>query len=104
MCGLCGVLSVEEHWLVSSSNRHAQRDVRLRLRRERIALINSWLAPLKIKVSDFHGSAYILAGSTGRQEIIQDIGQLWSMAEQMSSTMIDPLNDAYLALIDNEKG
>ena len=91
MCGLCGMLNVEEHWLVANSIESSNSgDVRLRLRRERIDVINQWLALTNIKVSDFCGSAYVLANLTGRQEIISDIGQLWKTIDRMSSCNIDP--------------
>ncbi|EOW2079406.1 hypothetical protein ACNZ70_003804 [Vibrio mimicus] len=104
MCGLCGMLNVEEHWLVANSIESSKRgDVRLRLRRERINVINHWLASTNIKVSDFYGSAYVLANLTGRQELISDIGQLWKTVDSMSNCNIDPLDESYLALIESKK-
>lgn len=99
MCGLCGALGVEDHWTVSASATPSDVAERRRLRARRIALANRILATRRLSVEDFQGSAYVLSGPTGRREVVQDLGALWRLAEQMSGAAFDPLDPSLLARI-----
>lgn len=80
MCGLCGLLGEDVHWSDPLGDELPRRRERLR----RISAINRVLAPLRLKVEDFQGTAYLLLGATGRQELASGLDQLWSLAESMS--------------------
>ncbi|WP_188008638.1 hypothetical protein [Grimontia hollisae] len=101
MCGLCGMFGQEEHWLVTQTTNTSERNVRLRLRYERIKIINRWLIPFNIKVSDVHGASYLLCSPTGKQTLVSNVTELWMNAELLSGKTIDPLNISYLTHISN---
>src|SRR2546427_5831891 len=56
-----------------------------------IARANRLLALWRLRLSDFHGQSYVLAGPTGASVLIADFGALWPAAEQMLGRALDPL-------------
>lgn len=93
MCGLCGALGQEDHWSVAKSAGPAER---ARMRRSRIALLNRILASRRLSIEDFQGGAYVLSTPTGRREVLQDLGMLWRIVEDMLGDPIDPLDPSLL--------
>ncbi|MBS7558294.1 hypothetical protein RZO07_06980 [Pseudomonas protegens] len=98
MCGLCGLLGEDVHWSDPLGDQLPRRRERLR----RIAAINRVLAPLRLKVEDFQGSAYLLLGATGRQELASGLEQLWSLAESMLGRPLDPLDPVLLKHLEQQ--
>ena len=98
MCGLCGLLGEDVHWSDPLGDGLPRRRERLR----RIAAINRVLAPLRLKVEDFQGSAYLLLGATGRQELASGLEQLWSLAESMLGRPLDPLDPVLLKHLEQQ--
>ncbi|MCE4053331.1 hypothetical protein C5U62_09745 [Pseudomonas protegens] len=98
MCGLCGLLGEDVHWSDPLGDELPRRRERLR----RIAAINRVLAPLRLKVEDFQGSAYLLLGATGRQELASGLEQLWSLAESMLGRPLDPLDPVLLKHLEQQ--
>ncbi|MCU1769008.1 hypothetical protein NTD83_26010 [Pseudomonas protegens] len=98
MCGLCGLLGEDVHWSDPLGDQLPRRRERLR----RIAAINRVLAPLRLKVEDFQGSAYLLLGATGRQELASGLEQLWSLAESMLGRPLDPLDPVILKHLEQQ--
>lgn len=100
MCGLCGLLGIV-HW--SETNAHPAAftgDARRTLRAERAhraALVNTALAPARIKVADFQASAYVVRSPTGRQEIVDDLQAVWGAVDRLRGAPVDPLDEAWLA-------
>lgn len=92
MCGLCGLLGEDVHWNDPLSNELPLRRERLR----RISAINRVLAPFRLKVEDFQGTAYLLLGATGKQELASGLDQLWAVAQSMIGRPLDPLDPAVL--------
>jgi len=88
MCGLCGLLGEDIHWSDPLGDSLPRRRERLR----RIVAINRVLAPLRLTVSDFQGSAYLLHGATGRQELASGLDELWSKAAAILGRAADPLD------------
>lgn len=103
MCGLCGLLGIT-HWTETSAHPQAFSDDKRRtMRAERIhrsRIVNTALAPTRLKVSDFQASTYIVASPKGKTEIIDDIQAVWSSVERLHGGLIDPLDDAYLNQLD----
>ncbi len=100
MCGLCGLLNDTPQW--SDPLRHSDLPMRQR-RLQQLAILNRALAPLKLTLSDIHGSSWLLAGATGQQAIVTRMDQLWQEAERLLKRPIDPLDERYLtALISAE--
>ncbi|WP_025127838.1 hypothetical protein [Pseudomonas sp. PH1b] len=98
MCGLCGLLGEDVHWSDPLGDGLPRRRERLR----RIAAINRVLAPLRLKVEDFQGSAYLLLGATGRQELASGLEQLWALAESMLGRPLDPLDPLLLNHLEQQ--
>lgn len=92
MCGLCGAFGVENHWTVAPSSMSDDVAERRRIRARRISLANRILAIRRLRVEDFQGSSYVLCSPTGRQEVVQDLGALWRLVEDMTGTALDPLD------------
>ncbi len=57
----------------------------------RIAQANRILSFFRLKLEDFQSVSYVLSNSTGRCEMVSDLGQLWSTAETLAGRQIDPL-------------
>jgi len=70
--------------------------LRRRERQWRITLANALLAPLRLRLDDFQGTAYTLSNATGRTEVLDNLADLWPLAERLSGRPIDPLDPAYL--------
>lgn len=101
MCGLCGIFGKEEHWLVTRVTNTSQSDVRLRLRYERIKIINRWISPFNLKLVDVQGGAYLLCSPTGKQALVSNVTELWLQAELLCGKEIDPLDSGYLNALEN---
>jgi hypothetical protein len=69
---------------------------RRRERLRRISAINRVLAPFRLTVSDFQGSAYLLHGATGRQELASGLDELWAQAAAILGRPVDPLDTRVL--------
>lgn len=96
MCGLCGLLGEDIHWSDPLSDELPRRRERLR----RIAAINRVLAPFRLSVSDFQGTAYLLHGATGRQELANGLEDLWAKAQAILGRPMDPLDTRVLDYLE----
>ncbi|MEB0046721.1 MULTISPECIES: hypothetical protein [unclassified Pseudomonas] len=92
MCGLCGLLGEDVHWNDPLNSELPRR----RERQRRISTINRVLAPLRLKVEDFQGSAYLVLGATGKQELASGLEQIWAVAHSMIGRAVDPLDPVVL--------
>ena len=101
MCSLCGVLGAEAHWSEGEvpSRRRGSRPAAPG-RQARIALVNRVVAPFGLRLRDFAGAGYVLAGPTGKSEVVATLGQLWPAARRLSGQRFDPLDPALLARLD----
>ncbi|AHG18383.1 hypothetical protein Z042_01015 [Chania multitudinisentens RB-25] len=96
MCGLCGLLNDAPQW----SDPLQQQALPARQRRlQQLAVLNRALAPFRLRLSDVHGSAWLLSSPTGQQQIINRLEQLWVEAERLLKQPIDPLDSHYLAAL-----
>lgn len=100
MCALCGVLGVEHHWSATVQGAASADAPRRRAERgRRIAAVNAVLAPARLKLAEFRGTAYILRSPTGRSTVIDNLSELWPAAQAMTGRSLDPLDpDALTAL------
>jgi len=92
MCGLCGLLGEDIHWSDPLSAELPRRRERL----QRITAINRVLAPFRLNVCDFQGSAYLVQGPTGRQELASGLDELWRKAHAIIGRPLDPLDPRLL--------
>lgn len=102
MCSLCGILGVETHWsdAVARPGIYSHNDDPHKRRLERtrrIAMVNRVLAAHALRLSDWHGRAYMLSTATGKTEMIETLSHLWYSAESLSNRTFDPLDPAFLA-------
>jgi hypothetical protein len=105
MCSLCGVLGGNEHWADAVARpgvftRNVERIDRRRERARRIAAANRILSAYALTLSDWQGSSYVLASRTGKTEVVEDLGHLWSAAERMIGRACDPLDPELIARIE----
>jgi hypothetical protein len=90
MCALCGVL-LTSHW--------AERDSGQRDRIFRVRLLNRVLAYFGLEVGGWSGRVYVLRDRKGRSAVVDDLGSLWTSAEQLAGRPLDPLDPALLAAL-----
>ncbi len=108
MCILCGELVMNVHWTDQPTHDkefkrtvvvgELQRD-RMRDRLRRAFYVNQILSYYGLSLKDWGGSRYILADKKGRQEIVNDLGDMWPKAQQMANGRLDPLDPGLLAYL-----
>ncbi|MGK9236180.1 hypothetical protein KXS07_30455 [Inquilinus limosus] len=98
MCGVCGVLGGEEHWTAESARPEVFGAGRTRRaeRLRRAAAANRILSLFGLRLDDWQGSAFVLSGPTGRQEIVDALPAVWEAASRLLGRKIDPLDPALL--------
>lgn len=92
MCGVCGSLGGEEHW--TSGSGRIQGDsapTRRAERAKRIRIINKVLAPTRMTVTDWQGRFYLVAGPTGKQQVVDSLPHIWQAVQEMGGRNVDPL-------------
>ena len=100
MCSLCGVLGAEAHWSEGEvPSRRKRRQPAAPARQARIELVNRIVGPFKLRLRDFGGAGYVLAGPTGKSEVVPTLGQVWPAARRLAGRPFDPLDPALLALL-----
>ncbi|MGD9481076.1 hypothetical protein [Shinella sp. G-2] len=109
MCSLCGVIGGNEHWTDAAARpgvftRNVERLDRRRERARRVAAANRVLAAFGMSLSDWQGSAFVLATRTGKSEMIEDLGHLWPAAERLSGRPCDPLDATFIARMEASIG
>jgi len=103
MCGLCGVFLGESHWTdatvgaVGSGARTRRHD-----RLHRVALANRILRQYGLKLSDWQGSAYLLAGQTGQTAIVPSVAAVWPQADRLRKQAIDPLDERLIEVLEQD--
>ena len=103
MCGLCGVFLGETHWTdvtvgAAGSGGRTRRHERL----HRVAQANRILKQYGLKLSDWHGSAYLLAGQTGQTAIVPSVAAVWPQAERLRKQAIDPLDERLIEVLEQD--
>jgi hypothetical protein len=98
MCEVCAIFGVGEHWSESApiidrvfpaveiQNHRAGR-------RERIALLNEWVAADGLIVRDWDGEAFVVEDGAGRRRIANDLSMLWPVIEALAGRPFDPLQE-----------
>jgi hypothetical protein len=109
MCSLCGVLGGNEHWADAVARdgvytRATDSIARRRERANRVRIANRVLAHWRLKLSDWQGTSFLLSTLTGRTEIVEDLGHLWSAAERLHGGPIDPLAPDVIAAFEVADG
>lgn len=90
MCALCGVL-LTSHWAEHDSSR--------RERVFRVRILNRVLAHFDLELGDWSGRVYVLRDRKGRSAVVEDLGSLWTAAEELAGRPLDPLDPALVAAL-----
>src|SRR5262249_17972188 len=106
MCALCGVLGGPGHWtdaaprsgLFAPAGDAAQRR---RERLHRIACASRILVHYGLTLSDWQASSYVLSTATGKTELVDNLGHLWSAAEKLLGRPCDPLDPDLIVRLDD---
>ncbi len=93
MCVLCGVL-MSDHWAESEGGR--------RERAARVRLLNRVLGYWGLSLADWAGAVYTIRDGKGRSVVIQDVGALWTAAEELVGRPLDPLDPGLVAALEDD--
>ncbi|OOC20953.1 hypothetical protein BZK18_06595 [Helicobacter pylori] len=115
MCVLCGELISSFHWTdesdsygidenlrgpnaAISANENARERKRARLKR--VGLLNQILAFYGLKIDDWQGAKFVLRDKKGQSVIVNDLGDLWGKAQNLSKKEMDALDSNLLAFLN----
>ncbi|WQW01026.1 hypothetical protein KVM21_01535 [Helicobacter pylori] len=121
MCVLCGELISSFHWsdenygtdksdsygsdenlrgsnAVISTNENARERKRARLKR--VGLLNQILAFYGLKIGDWQDAKFVLCDKKGQSVIVNDLGDLWGKAQNLSKKEMDALDSNLLAFLN----
>ncbi|EMH23846.1 hypothetical protein [Helicobacter pylori] len=124
MCVLCGELISSFHWTdgtdenyetdgsdsygsdanlrgpnaLISANENARERKRARLKR--VGLLNQILAFYGLKIDDWQGAKFVLCDKKGQSVIVNDLGDLWGKAQNLSKKEMDALDSNLLAFLN----
>ncbi|WQT62660.1 hypothetical protein E5D94_01560 [Helicobacter pylori] len=107
MCVLCGELISSFHWsdenlkepnALISTNENARERKRARLKR--VGLLNQILAFYGLKIDDWQGAKFVLHDKKGQSVIVNDLGDLWGKAQNLSKKEMDALDSNLLAFLN----
>ncbi|BAO97950.1 hypothetical protein EXT01_02520 [Helicobacter pylori] len=107
MCVLCGELISSFHWsdenlkepnALISTNENARERKRARLKR--VGLLNQILAFYGLKIDDWQGAKFVLRDKKGQSVIVNDLGDLWGKAQNLSKKEMDALDSNLLAFLN----
>lgn len=93
MCGLCGVLGVQDHWSDHADGSRGPPDRGERTHRLNIA--RKMLSPFGLSLREWQGR-YVVSSGTGKSDVIEHLGLLWQSAEKLTGRRCDPLDPGYL--------
>ncbi|GAA7394804.1 hypothetical protein MM0347_01520 [Helicobacter pylori] len=117
MCVLCGELISSFHWTdgsdgsgsyenenlkgqnaLISTNENARERKRARLKRVR--LLNQILAFYGLKMDDWQGAKFVLHDKKGQSVMVNDLGDLWDKAQNLTKKEMDVLDSNLLAFLN----
>ncbi len=101
MCALCGVLGGPEHWTDAAVRpgvftRNIDPLQRRRERFHRVACASRVLKLYGLTLSDWQSASFLLSTSTGKTELVDNLGHLWAAAEKLLGRPCDPLDPVFL--------
>jgi hypothetical protein len=109
MCALCGVLGGAEHWTDTVARpgvftRSTDAALRRRERTSQVAAANRVLKHYHLGLTDWQGTAFVLASATGKTEIVDNLGHLWTAAVRLTGKPCDPLDAELITILERELG
>jgi hypothetical protein len=109
MCALCGVLGGSGHWTDAAARpglftRNTDALARRRERMKRVACANRVLRFYGLTLDDWQATSFVLSTATGKTEIVDNLGHLWSSAERLLGRPCDPLDPALIDRLEAADG
>ena len=109
MCALCGVLGGAEHWTAAAARpgvftRNTDAASRRRERTSQVAAANGVLKHYRVNLTDWQGTAFVLSSATGKTEIVDNLGHLWTAVERLTGKPCDPLDAELITVMERELG
>lgn len=106
MCSLCGILGGNEHWADAVARpgvytRNVGHIERRRERANRVGIANRILNLFGMRLADWQGTSFIVSTRTGKNEIVEDFGHLWQVAERLCGRDCDPLDPVLIAAMES---
>ena len=109
MCALCGVLGGPEHWTDAVARpgvftRNTDAASRRRERTSQVAAANAILKHYRVSLADWQGTAFVLSTATGKTEIVDNLGHLWTAVERLTGKPCDPLDAELISVMERKLG
>jgi len=99
VCGACGVIGGGPDWIDRVGNpdgvSHRPDLTRGAERQRRIAIVNLVLKRNRLSLYDV-GGGLALRSPTGRTEMVESLAHVWTTADRLSPSPIDPLDEELL--------
>jgi hypothetical protein len=107
MCALCGVLGGADHWTdpvvrPGVFTRSIDPASRRRERASQVAAASRVLKHYRVSLADWQGTAFIISTATGKTEIVDNLGHLWTAAERLTGQPCDPLDAELVTALEHE--
>jgi hypothetical protein len=94
MCANCGFPSAPGHWTEAGA---ADAPDRIRARFRRAQVLKSILPGYGLTMHDDGSSPGVMVATlTGRHEMVADLAEFWSMAENLGGRAVDPLDPRFI--------
>src|SRR6218665_3101299 len=98
MCGICGVLGEPAHWSSAQGRLRLAMPATARAERARMVRMPNRIARTRnVQISDGRGCACLVAGATGRQELVPSLAEVWLALDRLGGVAIDPLEHGWLS-------
>ena len=109
MCALCGVLGGAEHWTAAFPRsgvftRDTSAASRRRERIRQVAAANRVLRHYRVNLADWQGAAFVVSTATGKTEIVDNLGHLWTTVERLTGKPCDPLDAELISAMERDLG
>src|SRR6218665_3458855 len=97
MCGICGVLGEPAHWSSAQGRLRLAMPASARAERARmVRMLNRIARTRNVQISDLQGCAYLVAGATGRQELVPSLAQVWLALDRLGGARFSPLGPGWV--------
>ena len=109
MCALCGVLGGAEHWTAAIPRpgvftRNTDAASRRRERIGQVAAANRILKYYRVNLANWEGTTFVLSTATGKTEMVDNLGHLWTAVERLTGKPCDPLDAELITAMERDLG
>lgn len=103
MCMACGQMFMNIHWSdtqITDSAGFVDQGLLLRARLAKVKFTNEILNFYGLRVNSRAGGGYTVSTRTGRSLLCRDFGDLWPKAQSLTGKIVDPLDPALIAYLN----